>query len=249
MLKVALIDEERRGAAVMSYYDGDGAARVLAHEREALLLERASGGFSLVDMARSGADDEACGIICSTIARLHAQRPHRAPTDLVPLKEWFRGLELAASNGGTLASAFAAAQQLMAEASPAIVLHGDVHHGNILYDKTRGWLAIDPKGLIGDRAFDYAVMFCNPDLTVATAPGRLQRLAAVVSHAAAIEPGRLLRWILAYAGLSASWMLADGDDAELPLAVAEIAAREIKLAHSQLGEATSRQGEGSGGRA
>ena len=89
------------------------------------------------------------------------------------------------------------------------------------------WLAIDPKGLIGDCAFDYANIFCNPDLAVATASGRLQRQAAVVSEAVGIEREHMLKWILAYAGLSASWMLADGDNAELPLAVAEIAAAEL----------------------
>ncbi|MGH6950376.1 MAG: aminoglycoside phosphotransferase family protein [Vitreimonas sp.] len=227
MLKIAVVEEERRGATVMSYYDGDGAARVLAHEGDALLIERASGGASLIEMARGGADDLASGVICTTIARLHVRRAHRAPPDLVHLRQWFRCLESAARNGGVLARAFVAAQRLLAEPAEAIVLHGDIHHGNILYDKARGWLAIDPKGLLGDRAFDYANIFCNPDFAVATAPGRLQRQAALVSHAADIERERLLEWILAYAGLSASWMLAEGENTELPLAVAEIAAAEL----------------------
>ncbi len=47
MLKVALNQEEREGAALMVWYGGDGAARVLAHEGAALLLERASGDRSL----------------------------------------------------------------------------------------------------------------------------------------------------------------------------------------------------------
>jgi streptomycin 6-kinase len=88
-------------------------------------------------------------------------------------------------------------------------------------------LAVDPKGLIGDRAFDYSNMFCNPNSAIATAPGRLQRQVAVVSRAAGIERQRLLEWILAYAGLSASWMLADGDNPELPLSIAEIAIAEL----------------------
>jgi streptomycin 6-kinase len=105
------------------------------------------------------------------------------------------------------------------------VLHGDVHHGNVLDFGARGWLAIDPKGLIGERGFDFANIFCNPDVEIATAPGRLARQVAVVSEAARIERPRLLQWILAYAGLSAAWHLDAGDEksAQLPLTVAEIA--------------------------
>jgi streptomycin 6-kinase len=58
----------------------------------------------------------------------------------------------------------------------------------------RGWLAIDPKGLIGERYFDYANMFCNPDYEMATAPGRLTRQLQVVAQAAELEPRRLLTW-------------------------------------------------------
>ena len=91
----------------------------------------------------------------------------------------------------------------------------------------RGWLAIDPKGLAGERGFDLANLFCNPDLRTATAPGRLARQATVVAKVAGLERGRLLRWILAWAGLSAAWTLEDGDDPEVALAVAELAAAEL----------------------
>ncbi|MGL1446712.1 aminoglycoside phosphotransferase family protein, partial [Vibrio parahaemolyticus] len=48
----------------MEWWDGEGAARVLARDATALLLERATGTASLADMARSGQDDEACRILC-----------------------------------------------------------------------------------------------------------------------------------------------------------------------------------------
>jgi streptomycin 6-kinase len=49
----------------------------------------------------------------------------------------------------------------------------------------------------------------------------------VVAAAAGLERERLLRWILAYAGLSAAWTLGDGGHPGLALAVAELAATEI----------------------
>ena len=92
MLKVATEAEERRGAESMIWWDGDGAARVLAHDGDALLMERATGEQSLVEMARNGHDDEASRIICAVAASLHAPRDRPRPSTLVPLTQWFAEL-------------------------------------------------------------------------------------------------------------------------------------------------------------
>jgi streptomycin 6-kinase len=227
MLKVAHEAEERAGARLMAWWDGDGAARVLEHAGDALLIERAMGDGSLADMARAGRDDDASRILCAAAARLHAPRG-RPPPELVPLAWWFRALKpAAAAHGGVLLRADAAARGLLADPRETTVLHGDIHHGNVLDFGARGWLAIDPKGLVGERGFDFANLFCNPDVETATAPGRLARQVDVVAAAAGLERGRLLRWILAYAGLSAAWGLEEGDDPVLALAVAELAAAAL----------------------
>jgi streptomycin 6-kinase len=227
ILKVTSEDEERLGANLMVWWRGEGAARVLAHEGDALLLERAINAESLVEMARRGRDDEASRIICTAAARLHAPRAGPAP-ELVPLTRWFRELEPAASrHGGVLLQAAAVAKGLLREPQDVCLLHGDIHHGNILDFGPRGWLAIDPKGLVGERGFDFANVFCNPDLETAVAPGRTVRQLRVVAEAAGLERSRLLRWVLAYAGLSAAWTMGDGEHPRLALAVAEIAAAEL----------------------
>src|SRR5581483_4013633 len=59
-LKVATHPEEKRGGAVMAWYAGDGAAEVLAHDEDAVLLERLDGPRSLGAMARAGDDEAAC---------------------------------------------------------------------------------------------------------------------------------------------------------------------------------------------
>jgi streptomycin 6-kinase len=227
MLKIAREAEERRGASLMTWWDGDGAARVLAHDGEAVLLERATGPRSLTAMARAGADDEASRILCDVAARLHAPRDRPLP-DLIPLSAWFAELEpAAAKHGGVLARAADMARGLLSAQRETFVLHGDLHHGNVLDFGARGWLAIDPKRLLGERAFDFANIFRNPDPEIAKAPGRLARQATVIAEAARLDRARLLRWVLAYAGLSAAWILNDGDDATLDLTIAEIAAAEI----------------------
>ncbi len=226
-LKVAFEDEERRGAELMVWWGGDGSARVLAHEGNALLMERAVGTLSLVEMVRHGRDKDASRIICDVAARLHATRTPSLPV-LVPLTHWFRELEFAASRyGGVLGRASAAARELLSDPQGASVLHGDIHHANILDFGPRHWLAVDPKGLVGERGFDFANIFCNPDLETVVGPGRLRRQANVVAEAAGLEYSRLLRWILAYAGLSAAWTLEENEHPVLALQVAEIAHAEL----------------------
>ena len=216
ILKLSVEEDERLGGDVMAWWDGDGAARVLARDGNALLLERATGTASLADMARTGQDDEACRILCATAGRLHAPRTKPQP-ELTPLAHWFRELEPAAgTHGGILARCAASARALLEEPREIVVLHGDLHHDNVLDFGPRGWLAIDPKHLLGERSFDFANIFTNPDLAdptrpVATAPGRFARRLEIVTEAAGLERDRLLRWILAWTGLSAAWFLSDGD--------------------------------------
>lgn len=234
ILKIATEHDERFNAVLMTWWDGDGVARVLAHDDDALLLERAEGMQSLTEMARSGRDDEACRILCAVAARLHRPRAKPLP-DLIPLADWFRDLEPAAStHGGILPRCAQIAEALLAEPREVGVLHGDLHHGNVLDFRSRGWLAIDPKRLIGERGFDFANIFTNPDIddgipAVATDPNRFERRLAIVTEAAGLERTRLLRWILAWTGLSAAWFLGDGNDtfAAIDLRVAQLAAMEL----------------------
>lgn len=233
MLKLSRAEDERLGGIVMEWWDGDGAARVLARDGEALLLERATGPASLSEMARTGRDDEACGILCTTAARLHAVRV-KPPPDLIPLADWFRELWPAArSHGGILQRSAAIAEVLLGDQREIVVLHGDLHHDNVLDFAARGWLAIDPKHLMGERGFDYANIFTNPDLTdptrpVATEPGRFARRLDVVAEASGLDRRRLLSWIIAWTGLSAAWFLGDDDPlAEIDLTIARLAAAEL----------------------
>ena len=227
-LKVAATEEERRGALLMEWYAGQGAARVLEREAEALLLERLECGNALTEMAKGGHDDAVTEIICQVVSKLHAPRADQPPT-LVPLSIWFQPLELAANRyGGLLEKAATTARELLGTPRDIVALHGDIHHGNILGGIARGWLAVDPKGLRGERGFDSANIFFNPDFATATGPGRLRRLAEIVAKTAGLEIRRVLSWILAYAGLSAAWSVDDGENPRLALAIAEFASAELK---------------------
>lgn len=113
-----------------------------------------------------------------------------------------------------------------------VTLHGDLHHGNVLDFGASGWLAIDPKGLKGERGFDYANIFTNPDLgnpvpRIAVVPEMFKKRLKIVTETAGLDRKRLLMWIIAWCGLSAAWSLESNDTVSVATKIAELAISEL----------------------
>lgn len=231
MLKVARIEEEANGCRLLAWWDGHGAARVFEHDDRAVVL--AWGGDSLVGMATSGDDDRATGILCDLADTLHdvsRRRFAERPDGLIPLDEWFRSLFDRAGSGGFYGRAATLARGLIDTTKPSdtVVLHGDLHHDNVLDFGELGWLAIDPKYLVGNRVFDYTNILCNPQQAVAEE--QFGRRVARIGERASIDEALLLQWTVAWTGLSASWSADDGKTADEKRALRIGALAEARLA-------------------
>jgi streptomycin 6-kinase len=114
----------------------------------------------------------------------------------------------------------------LCDSAPArVLLHGDLHHDNVLRAARRPWLAIDPHGHIGDPGFDLGTLLYNPepgntrtDLTTRLLPARLERMVAGSGQ----PRERVVGWCFVMAVLSEVWTCEDGGDPDgKPLAVAE----------------------------
>ena len=233
MLKVAHIDEEIRGADLLAALDGHGVARVIERNGPAVLLERATGRRELVAMVEAGQDDEATRIICDAAARIHAASADVLdaddPPELVDLSTWFRHLFSQGRELGAFHRRGAdVAERLLADPRDPVVLHGDLHHGNVLDFGERGWLAIDPKGLLGDAEFDVCNLLCNPSHERALEPGRLERQFGVVVAATGFAPARVADWLVAWCALSSTWFAID-DDPRLAASAAAIGELALTL--------------------
>ncbi|MCP2032040.1 streptomycin 6-kinase [Okibacterium sp. HSC-33S16] len=233
MLKVARLEEEANGCRLLAWWDGRGAAPVFEHDDQAVVV--AWGGGSLVEVAASGHDDRATRVLCEVAARLHAvSRADFAarPAGLIPLDEWFRSLFARPDSDGFYARAARVARRLLerpTDSADLVVLHGDLHHDNVLnFGDRLGWLAIDPKFLIGHRAFDYANILCNPE--PALAETQFDRRLTVLSELAGLDEIELIEWTVAWTGLSASWFAADGNHAAEAQALRIGALAERRLA-------------------
>nr|WP_228512096.1 aminoglycoside phosphotransferase family protein [Clavibacter sp. VKM Ac-2872] len=227
MLKVPLVEEERRGGRLMAAWAGRGAAPVLAADADGtVLMARADDPGILVREASAegpdadARDDRATRILARAAARLHrVPLDARTLADAVPLAVWFR--ELVAPERPlpqALDRGAAVARELLAGPAPTAVLHGDIHHGNVLRfgsgDSDDDWRAIDPKGLTGDTGFDTANVLANPTPEIALRPGRLARRAHVIAEETGTDLDAVLAWAEAWCALSAAWDA--GDPASRP---------------------------------
>lgn len=216
---------DERGAPVfLSACNGAGAVRLLAHDDGAQLLEYCDGP-SLRSLVEQGRDEAAAAILCDCLNKLHGTPlSARDAAALIPLGCRFRALLEQQGGIALLHEGATAARDLLADPAPPVLLHGDMHHDNILHAGARGWLAIDPKGLYGDPCYDYANAFLNPSVLpdlVADA-ARMARTARLFAASSGLEEKRLLRFAFAHACLSACWSMEDGEDPGLALRCAAL---------------------------
>jgi streptomycin 6-kinase len=194
--------EFQREAEALRLCDGQGMARLLAaaDADEVMLLERLIPGTSLLALT----DDDAAMRIAARVMRA-LWRPVPAEHPFPSVMDWRAGISrYRALYGGTgpipealVAEAEDLFAALTATAAPPVVLHGDLHQDNILAAEREPWLAVDPKGLIGEPAYETGPILHNwlPDLLLAPDPRRiLARRIDLLSAELGIERARIRGW-------------------------------------------------------
>jgi streptomycin 6-kinase len=97
------------------------------------------------------------------------------------------------------------AAELFRTAAPPVVLHGDLHHFNILAGERQPWLAIDPKGVLGEPAYEIGAWMRNWPLGSADPVPRLERRLDLFAAGLGVDRPRLRAWTIAQGVLSAWW--------------------------------------------
>ena len=90
----------------------------------------------------------------------------------------------------------------------AVLLHGDLHHWNILSAGGDTWIAIDPKGVVGEREYEVGSLLRNPNDQIQHWPdleARTRRRIAILAEVLGFDRHRLARWNFAQALLSIWW--------------------------------------------
>lgn len=220
--------DELDGLRVLLHFAGQGAARVLDHHEDAVLLERALPGRPLAELSAAGRDEEATEVLCDTLAALHGRAP--PGQDFNSVEDWGGGFErFRRSPDDSLSPELVADAeslffQLAASQGERLLLHGDLHHYNILHDERRGWLAIDPKGVLGESAYEIGAALRNPLSLpqIFTDAAVIDRRLRIVSERLGFDGKRVLAWSFAQSVLAAIWAREDGTDHTPFLAVARV---------------------------
>lgn len=222
VLKVGFDGDEEsvHEALVLQHWNGDGAVRLLTADprRRALLLERLTAEAGApVDLGQEW-DLAACEIVAGLYRRLHRPAlPHLARlTDRVD--RWLADLAAAPRDLPVprrfVEQALHVGADLTRDAGPAVLLHGDLHYANVLAAERAPWLAIDPKPLAGEAAWEPAPMLWNrwEDLA-GDVRGGLRRRFHTLVDAADLDEGRARDWVVVRMVLNAHWAVADAQAA------------------------------------
>lgn len=202
---------EAAGVVYLQNCQGQGAANVFQSGTNAFLMEYLDGP-TLGDLSRGGDDRKAAHILVETAQGLR-QVQFDDNYAWPKLSEWIselnnlkRGALWTDQNWKCVEQSRHLAQKLISNQTEVAVLHGDLHHDNIM-SGPRGYCAIDAKGVVGDRAYELANAVSNPigveELMIQ--PDRITFLLNLWSEAFEIDRQRFLEWIIAQRGMSISW--------------------------------------------
>lgn len=201
-------------------FNGHGMARILEAdiERGAILMERLLPGKMLVEEV-SG-DDLATSIAAELMLKMWVPPPadYAFPTtaywasSFAQIRSHFSG-RASPMPVTTIDRTIALFSELHRDPHPPFLLHGDLHHFNILSvieGETSGWRAIDPFGVIGEREADIGALIKNPDLSLPIGPELarlLNRRFDILHEHLGFDRQRMITWASVYAALSAWWTL------------------------------------------
>jgi streptomycin 6-kinase len=208
--------------AALRHYGGGAAVQLVAEDlgRHALLLERCDPGTPLLTQP----DDFATTVIAGLLAELWSPPPPGHPyiTMAAMGQRWIETIGACTTLRKPLRDkTLGLLHDVTNDPGRDVVLHSDLHAGNVLRAARRPWLAIDPKGLAGEREVD-----CAPVLQDRVTPERAPRRMAIVTELLGVDPVRVQAWALGRAVEGAVWCYRVGDIAggDALLAQAEVIA-------------------------
>jgi streptomycin 6-kinase len=215
----------------LEVFNGEGIERLLEVDREnwAILIEQVTPGVPLSEM---GDDEEATKILASVMKKLWKPLPEK--NNFITISEWMKAIpeymDRHRNSTGPLPinlveKAQRLFEELIATSEKPVLVHGDLHHDNVLSSDRDDWLAIDPKGIAAERAYETAAMTRNPYETMKDVKNLKEVLTnriMILSKELDLDPQRVLKWGLAQTVLSAVWNVESAKGPDHAIKIAEV---------------------------
>lgn len=200
--------------AALQYFNGIGAARLLQAEQDKgiFLLEQVTPGTLL----ETHADENKTTVLAVKLMnQLH--KPLAEKLAFPNLQDWFNGFDklYAQFNGKTgpfpkilVDSAKGISHELLSSMSDPVLLHGDLHYANILFSDRHGALAIDPKGVMGEREYEIPFPRIDKGITKKFFKRRIDCFIDISEF----DRQRVIGWFFSKAMLAAWWSFEDNGE-------------------------------------
>ncbi|SNT37718.1 streptomycin 6-kinase [Tropicimonas sediminicola] len=210
------------GAEILSLWDGNGAVKLIDRTGNAMLLEWLPGP-SLREKAPCGQDQMAAKVISELSLKLRLSKAD----GFIELKDHFGGALPKAEISGfpePYRDAFGRAQTmwqaLLRTTEEMCLMHGDLNHDNILWSD-RGWVVIDPKGVVADPCYEFSVVFRGPvgEEARAAKPERILELAELLARGANLDRTRILQFGFVHVAMSLAYHFTRGSISETDMAI------------------------------
>lgn len=220
-----LIENEWRA---LNYFNGEGVVRVfdISREHQALLLERVAPGLSL----KSQRNDHLYHHYAHVLLAL-SNKPSKISANMT-MFDWANAIERISDlsiDKDIRIKAQKIQNRLFKHQAPLYFCHGDLHLDNIL-QRENTWCAIDPKGVLGETAFEAAAFdllteaeLMSIDSSERLIPARIERLAKTLH----LSNERLLQWFFLRCLISAQWFIEDGGDPKQMFKLAKLLYRHL----------------------
>ena len=241
VLKILLTNTHE--AEALALFNGNGCVRLLDYdvETKGLLLEYISPGITLKSLFPIN-DAQAAQITAEVIKKLHAKNLIPKEHSFKTVNQWLDLLNKFQSKKipeRLLEKARQLSEKLLSLKQEQYVLHGDLHHENILRSSDETARAIDPKGVIGPLEYEVGRFIMNPIpdlLQQHDAQKIIKNRIDIFSEIFGFEKQRLLDWAFVQAVLSACWTEQGGSEELFNYFVkfAEIMANSLVLDHPTL---------------
>ena len=213
-----LDDESEFEHLALQRWHGDGTVLLLRADprRWALLLER----LHPRDLSSIG-DLEACEVVAGLYGRIHVPALPQLRTITSYVERWTADLEALPRDAPIprrmREQCVSLARDLVADpASVGRIIHGDLHHHNVLAADREPWLVIDPKPMSGDPHYEPAPMLWNQWDAIVAGDVRtnLRRRFHTIIDMAGLDEDRARDWVVVRMVHNMSWAVIDGDPDE-----------------------------------
>jgi streptomycin 6-kinase len=224
-------EDEKASSEVLTAWNGNGAVKLMAFDKGALLIERLEGA-NLYCFSESNQENQATDVFTQIIKKIHScaiPKEHSIP-DLSELFKPLRSFtDFPPDKKYLFQKAMEISHLLLSTQNEVVILHGDLHHENVMKRKNGEYICFDPKGFIGDPCYEIATILKNPwgFPQISEREDLCLERAKVLADSLGLSLSRIIDFAFVHMCLSTMWAIQDGQDFAHQMKVASFLERHV----------------------